>query len=61
MQHSRSRLLLQPEEDPVPVRNRRRDIPAGLAAIIHKALSREVKERFPHVKEMQNALSAFCP
>ena len=46
-------------EDPVPLRARRRDLPAGLADVIHRALTREPAERFPDVQGMRQGLRWF--
>jgi serine/threonine-protein kinase len=48
-------------EGPVPLTARRRDLPAGLAAVVHRALAREPAERFPDVRAMRRALRRFCP
>ena len=37
-------------EDPVPIRDRRPDLPEGLAAIIHRALARDPQARYPNVR-----------
>ena len=47
-------------EDPVPIRNRRPDLPAGLAAIIHRALARNPQARYPSVRQMRWALLPFA-
>ena len=47
-------------EDPVPIRDRRPDIPEGLAAIIHHALARDPLARYPNVREMRRALLPFA-
>lgn len=52
------RMLL--EEQPVPVRKRRADVPAGLAAVIEKCLARDPKERFTNAASMRQALKPFC-
>jgi eukaryotic-like serine/threonine-protein kinase len=52
------RMLL--EEQPVPLRKRRPDVPAGLAAVIEKCLSRDPKERFTNAAAMRQALKSFC-
>jgi eukaryotic-like serine/threonine-protein kinase len=44
------------QEDPVPIRTRRDDIPAKLAAIIHRSLARKPSERFADVAAMRKAL-----
>ena len=45
---------------PVPIRNRRPDLPQELAAIIHRALSREPDDRYPDVTAFRNALLPFA-
>jgi eukaryotic-like serine/threonine-protein kinase len=52
------RMLL--EEEPIPVRKRRPDIPSGLATVISKCLAREPNERYPDAASMRRALKAFC-
>ncbi len=47
-------------EDPVPIRDRRPDLPEGLAAIIHRALARDPQARYPNVREMRRALLPFA-
>ena len=47
-------------EDPVLVRDRRPDIPEGLAAIIHRALARDPAVRYANVREMRRALLPFA-
>jgi len=47
------------QQDPVPIRSRRDDIPVELAEIIHRALSREPMARFGDAGEMRNALLPF--
>jgi hypothetical protein len=41
---------------PVPILDRRADLPAGLAGVIHKALSREPGERYPDVLAFRKEL-----
>ena len=53
-------LLLILNEDPVPITKRRKDIPKGLAAAIHRALSREPSDRFPDCQAFRAALLPFC-
>ena len=43
-------------EDPVPLAERRPDLPAELTAAVHRALSREPSERFPDVRAFRQAL-----
>jgi len=52
-------LLLILQEKPVPIRSRRKDIPEGLAQVIHRALAREPQERFPDVAAFRQALLPF--
>jgi serine/threonine-protein kinase len=44
------------EEDPVPIRSRRPDLPEGLAAVIHRAMARDPERRFPDVRALRRAL-----
>jgi hypothetical protein len=53
----RMSMILQ--EEPVPIQERRSDIPAELAAVIHRALALEPDRRFLHVKAMRKALLPF--
>jgi serine/threonine-protein kinase len=53
-------LLAILEKDAVPIRSRRPDIPEGLAAAIHRALSRNVAARFPDVRAFRDALAPFA-
>jgi serine/threonine-protein kinase len=46
-------------EDPVPIRTRVRDLPGGLARVVHRALAREPKERYPDVAAFRKALTPF--
>jgi eukaryotic-like serine/threonine-protein kinase len=52
-------LLMVLQEDPVPIRSRRADIPEPLAAFIHRALARLPLERFPDASAMRSALTPF--
>jgi serine/threonine-protein kinase len=47
------------EEDPVPIRSRRKDVPKGLADVIHRALAREPGDRWPDVTALGQALQPF--
>ncbi|MBT4865211.1 MAG: protein kinase [Planctomycetaceae bacterium] len=47
------------QDDPVPIRDRRSEIPDELSAIIHRALLRDPEERFADVTEMRDTLLAF--
>ena len=48
------------EEHPVPIQKRRSDIPAGLARVLAKCLSREPNDRYPTAASMRQALRPFC-
>jgi eukaryotic-like serine/threonine-protein kinase len=45
---------------PVPIVQRKTDIPAQLAEVIHKALSREPNTRYPHVLAFRQELKRFA-
>jgi serine/threonine-protein kinase len=49
------------QEDPVPIRSRRPDLSAELAAVIHRGLAREPAARFPDAEALRRALLACCP
>lgn len=46
--------------DPPPIQQARPDIPDALAAVVHKALAREVPERYASALELAEALSPFA-
>jgi serine/threonine-protein kinase len=46
-------------DDRIPIRKRRPEIPAQLEAVIQKALSREVSDRYPDVGALRDALAPF--
>jgi serine/threonine-protein kinase len=52
------RMLL--EESPIPIRERRPDVPRGLADVISKCLARDPKERYPDAATMRSAIKPFC-
>ncbi|MHB1561217.1 MAG: protein kinase domain-containing protein [Isosphaeraceae bacterium] len=52
------RMLL--EESPVPIRNRRPDVPEALAEVIRKCLARDPKERYPDAASMRKEIKFFC-
>jgi serine/threonine-protein kinase len=52
------RMLL--EEPPVPIRSRRGDVPAALAAVLEKCLARDANDRYPTATAMRQALRPFC-
>jgi serine/threonine-protein kinase len=47
-------------DDPVPIRKRRPEIPAGLAAVLHRALAREPVARYPDVGALRQAVLPYC-
>lgn len=48
------------QQDPVPIQKREADLPAELAAVIHRGLARDPKARFPDVRAMRAALARFA-
>jgi serine/threonine-protein kinase len=52
------RMLL--EEAPIPIRDRRTDVPPGLADVIAKCLARDPKDRYPDATTMRRALKPYC-
>jgi serine/threonine-protein kinase len=46
-------------DDPVPIRQRRPDLPEDLAAVIHRGLARDTEARFQNVRDMRRALLPF--
>jgi Tol biopolymer transport system component len=54
--HRSDNLELIKEREPVPLRYLRREIPANLDGIVHKALAKEPDRRFQSAKEMKGAL-----
>ena len=52
------RILL--EESPVPIQERRPDIPDALAAVLEKCLARDPNARYPTATAMRKALRPFC-
>jgi serine/threonine-protein kinase len=47
-------------EDPVPIRQRRPELPEDLAAAIHRGLARDPDARFASAREMRRALLPFA-
>ena len=47
------RMLL--EDPPVPIRQRRPDVPAGLADVLQKCLARDPADRYPTAGAMRRA------
>jgi serine/threonine-protein kinase len=52
-------LLMVLQDEPVQIRDRRGEIPADLAAIVHRALARVPEDRFADVRAMRQALEPF--
>jgi serine/threonine-protein kinase len=53
------RLLTILQDNPVPIRKRRPDIPPKLANVVHRALARDPNLRFPELNAMRTALDAW--
>jgi serine/threonine-protein kinase len=53
------RFLKVLNEDPVPIRQRRPDLPENLAGVIHRCLAREPAQRFPDAAAFRAALLPF--
>jgi serine/threonine-protein kinase len=53
-------LALILNEEPVPVLDRRADLPVSLAKVIHKALERDPGDRYPDVRAFHDALQPFA-
>jgi serine/threonine-protein kinase len=51
-------LLMILQDDTVPIRSRKPDLPAGLGQVIDRALAREPGERYPDVRVFREALLA---
>jgi serine/threonine-protein kinase len=47
-------------DDPVPVYKRRRDLPRGLADVIHQSLEKDPADRHPSAAAMREELREFC-
>jgi serine/threonine-protein kinase len=52
------RMLL--EDQPVPIRDRRAEVPIGLANVLQKCLARDPADRYPTAGDMRKALRGFC-
>jgi serine/threonine-protein kinase len=48
------------QEDPVPIRSRRPEVPEKLAEIVHRTLAREPEGRFPDLADLRKALFLFA-
>jgi serine/threonine-protein kinase len=54
------RLMRILTQSPVPIHNRRPEIPERLAWVIHQALAKEPGHRFPDAAALREALLPFC-
>jgi serine/threonine-protein kinase len=52
-------LVLILNEDPVPIRSRRPDLPSSLSKVIHRGLLRDPAKRFADARAMRKALLPF--
>jgi eukaryotic-like serine/threonine-protein kinase len=48
------------QEQPLPIRQCRPELPGELAAVIHRALAKEPEERFANIQEFRTALLPFA-
>jgi serine/threonine-protein kinase len=55
------RLLMILQNEPIPIRERRHEVPEELARLIHRALARDPAGRFPYITVLRQALLKFCP
>ncbi len=53
------RLLMILDQQPIPIRDRRPDVPEDLAAAIHRALVHDPNSRFPDVRSFHAAIEPF--
>jgi serine/threonine-protein kinase len=54
-----AQLAMLMSDEPVSIRQRREEIPQALSEIIHRALSRDVSDRFASVAELAKELEGF--
>jgi len=48
------------EEEPVPIRERRPEVPVELAKVLGRCVAREARDRYPTAAVMRQALRPFC-
>jgi serine/threonine-protein kinase len=48
------------EEDPVPIRERRREVPIGLEEVLMRCLARNPDDRYPDATAMRMAIRPYC-
>jgi serine/threonine-protein kinase len=58
--HFEQQILMILQDEPVPIRKRRAEVPAGLAAVVHRSLAKDPKARFSHVGAVRSALASFA-
>ena len=49
------------QQEPIPITQRRADLPDILVQVVHRALSRQPEDRFPDAKAMQQQLLQLLP
>lgn len=54
-----AQLVMVLQSSPIPIQQRRSDLPASLVDVIHKGLSREPADRFKDLMEFRQALAGF--
>ena len=52
-------LLMILQDAPIPIQSRRKNIPAELAAVIHRSIEKDPKDRFPNAESMRADLEPF--
>ena len=53
-------ILLLLEAPPVPIRDRRPDVPAALSDVLQRCLARDPAERYPDARSLRLAIRPFC-
>jgi serine/threonine-protein kinase len=53
-------LLVIMQEEPVPVRSHRPEVPEGLAEALHRALAKDAQDRFADVRALHRALARYA-
>jgi serine/threonine-protein kinase len=48
-------------KEPIPIREHRPDVPAGLALVVHRAMSTDAGGRFSSALELDRALAPYAP
>jgi serine/threonine-protein kinase len=56
----RERLAQLLRDDPIPIQQRRPDVPDELARALHRALTRDPTRRYPDVRAFRRAVSPFA-